>query len=63
MIIEKYETYLRKANVEIIDLSDNLCWNDRCEVISPAGYGIFTDPGHQGKFLSRHWLSVVDHLA
>ena len=62
VIIGKYETAIQQNNATLIDLSDNLCWEDLCEVTTPSGYAAFTDPGHYGKFYSRHWLSVVDHL-
>lgn len=30
-----YETEMKKANVNVIDLADNLCYDDNCEVLSP----------------------------
>lgn len=53
---------MRNANVDLIDLADNLCFEDLCEVTSPLGYGIYSDPHHYFKFYVRHWLSVVDHV-
>ena len=46
----------------MIDLADNLCWEDKCHVTSPSGYAAYTDGGHYGKFFARHWLSVVDYM-
>jgi len=43
-------------------LSDNLCYNDNCHVLTPTGYGIYVDSHHYSKFYSRHWQSAVDHL-
>jgi hypothetical protein len=62
VLIDKFEPVLRKMNINVIDLSDNLCWEDICEVTSPAGYAIFVDDNHFGKFYSRHWISAVDYL-
>jgi hypothetical protein len=42
-IFEKYETAMKNNNVGIIDLADNLCYEDSCEVISPIGYAIYSD--------------------
>ncbi len=53
---------MKSANVDLIDLADNLCWEDSCEVISPTGYAVYSDEHHYAKFYVRHWLSVVDHL-
>lgn len=53
---------MKKINVNVIDLADNLCYEDNCEVLSPLGYSIYTDDHHYAKFYSRHWLSAVDHL-
>lgn len=61
-MFEKYETAMKNANVDLIDLADNLCYEDSCEVISPRGYAIYSDEHHYGKFYARHWLSSVDHL-
>jgi hypothetical protein len=57
-----YEASMKSVNVPLIDLADNLCYDDICDVISPEGYAIYTDAHHYCKFYSRHWLSVVDHL-
>lgn len=57
-----YENEMKKINVNVIDLADNLCYEDNCEVLSPLGYSIYTDDHHYAKFYSRHWLSAVDHL-
>lgn len=46
----------------MIDFSDNLCWNDNCEVLTPSGHGVYVDRNHYAKFYTRHWMSVVDHL-
>jgi hypothetical protein len=62
VMIDKYETALRNVNAEIIDLTDNLCYEGMCEVTSPSGQSVYYDFHHHGKFYSRHWLSVVDHL-
>ena len=62
VLIDKYETEAKRMNVNLIDTSDNLCWEDVCEVISPSGYAIFSDDNHYGKFYTRHWISAVDHL-
>jgi len=62
VIIQKYEDAIKENKAKMIDISDNLCWNDTCHVISPTGYGIYTDDDHYGKFYSRHWLSSLDYL-
>lgn len=49
-------------NVKIINQTDNLCWNDICEVTTPKGYGAYYDADHVAKFTARNWLSCVDHL-
>ncbi len=61
-VIDAYETALSNANIKMIDLADNLCWDDLCHVLSPKGYTAFIDRDHMGKFYSRHWLTSVDHL-
>ena len=34
-LIDEYETNLKSLNVDMIDLTDNLCWEDTCHVLSP----------------------------
>lgn len=29
---------MKSVNVDLIDLTNNLCYEDNCEVISPEGY-------------------------
>lgn len=62
LVIDGFENAMREGNVSIIDLSDNLCWEDSCEVLSPSGYGVYVDENHYTRLYSLHWLSVVDHL-
>ncbi len=57
-----YETTMMNAGVKIIDIAENLCYNDSCEVLTPHGYAAYSDENHCGKFYARHWLSAVDHL-
>lgn len=61
-LIDEYETNLKSLNVDMIDLTDNLCWEDTCHVLSPEGYAVYVDENHYGKLYSRHWNSAVDHL-
>ena len=61
-MIEAFEKPMRDANIEVMDLTDHLCWEDECHVMSPSGHGVYVDGNHYGKFYVRHWLSVVDHL-
>lgn len=61
-MFEHYEALMKSVNVPLIDLADNLCFEDNCEVLSPEGYAIYTDGNHYSRFYSAHWLSVVDHL-
>jgi hypothetical protein len=60
--IDKFETTLSNANITMIDLADNLCWEDTCHVVSSKGYAAMTDRDHYGKFYARHWPSVLDDL-
>lgn len=62
-IIDEYETNLKRLKVNMIDLTDNLCWEDTCQVLSPLGYSVYVDENHYGKLYSRHRISAVDHLA
>ena len=61
-VIEKWETTMKNANVPIIDIAENLCWEDLCEKFTPLGYPAYQDNNHISKFYSRHWVSAVDHL-
>ncbi len=61
-IIEKFETALSNANVRMIDLADNLCWEDLCHVVSSKGYAAMIDPDHYGRFYARHWPTVLDEM-
>ena len=61
-IIEHFESSLTKVGVKLIDIADNLCYDDRCEVLTPSGYPVFTDFNHWGTLYSRYWASSVDHL-
>lgn len=53
---------MKNANVDFIDLADNICYEDSCEVLSPRGYAVYSDENHYAKLYVRHWLSAVDHL-
>jgi hypothetical protein len=61
-VVDYYETALTYANITMIDMADNLCWEDTCHVVSPKGYGVFVDRDHYGKHYASYWLTVVDSL-
>jgi hypothetical protein len=61
-VYDNWHRIINKTNVEMIDYKEHLCWEDLCELLSPKGYGVFTDDNHAGKFFSRHWFTAVDHL-
>lgn len=43
-------------------MSDNLCWQDECHVVSSKGYGGFIDSNHIGKFYSKYYFTIFDDL-
>ena len=61
-VIDYYEITLANANITMIDMADNLCWEDVCHVVSPKGYGAFIDQDHFGKHFARYWATAVDRL-
>jgi hypothetical protein len=61
-VIEYFESTLKKVGVKLIDIADNFCWEDRCEVLAPSGYPPYLDNNHFSLVYSRYWASSVDHL-
>lgn len=53
---------MKELGVGIVRFSDHLCWEDRCEVLSPTGYAVFRDDNHHSKLYSRYWASSLDFL-
>jgi hypothetical protein len=53
---------VKSINATIVDLSNNQCWNDICEVLTPTGYPIMYDTDHYTKTYSENWASNVDFL-
>jgi hypothetical protein len=46
----------------LIDFSDNQCWEDICEVLTPSGYPVFRDDDHYPNLYAQHWAGSVDFL-
>lgn len=45
-----------------MDFSDNLCYEDRCDVLTAKGYCIYFDEDHMTTISAKNWLNVVDYL-
>ena len=59
---EIFETFVKNVGAELVNLTDNMCYQDICEVLIPTGYPMTFDEDHQTKLYSRNWLGSVDYL-
>lgn len=57
-----FEQFVKNVNGELVNLTDNMCYQDICEVLIPTGYPMTFDEDHQTKLYSRNWLGSVDYL-
>lgn len=46
----------------VVDLSEHLCWDDICEVLTPSGYAIYKDNNHYSVSYSYNWAGALDFL-
>ncbi len=53
---------MKDCGAKIIDLSENQCWNNKCEVLSPSGHPTYIDDNHFASSYSKYWLSAVDSV-
>lgn len=53
---------MNKIGVKLIHLTDNMCWEDLCEVLTPSGYPIMKDAHHFTYKWSQYWANAVDFL-
>ncbi len=53
---------MKSIGVKLVDFSDNYCWNDYCELLTPEGYSIMRDKSHFRYNYSRNWGSAIDIL-
>ena len=60
--IQFTEAVLKEAGADIIDFSDNMCWEDVCHVLTPRGYCVMFDDDHFTTLAARNWLNIVDYL-
>ncbi|ETW06940.1 hypothetical protein H310_03051 [Aphanomyces invadans] len=51
-----------EANATLINFSDNLCWEDLCQVVNGHGEPVLADDNHIRAYTARNYLSVVDQV-
>ncbi|KAF0688552.1 Aste57867_19842 [Aphanomyces stellatus] len=62
-VISLVEGAIKAANATTIDLSDNQCFEDECQVISmKEGEPVFKDTNHIRPYYARNYLSVLDQV-
>ncbi|ETV93228.1 hypothetical protein H310_12824 [Aphanomyces invadans] len=52
----------QEANATLINFSDNLCWEDLCQVVNGHGEPVLADDNHIRAYTARNYLSVVDQV-
>ncbi len=53
---------MKSVGVKLIDFAEHQCWDDKCEVLTPKGYGIYIDDNHYRYVYSKYWATGVDFL-
>ncbi|KAF0691532.1 Aste57867_17273 [Aphanomyces stellatus] len=61
-LIGLVEHAITAANATILDLSDNYCWEDRCNVVDHDGTPIMKDSNTFTSAFAAEYLSVVDQV-
>ena len=51
-----------EGGATIIDYSENLCYDDLCQVIDPYGRPVYKEETHFQNYVVRDYLDVLDQV-
>jgi hypothetical protein len=53
---------MKSLDIPLIDFTDNTCFDDICEVLTPYGRPLKRDKDHFKATFVRYWMNSVDFM-
>ncbi|CAK4883231.1 unnamed protein product [Aphanomyces euteiches] len=61
-LIQQIEHTITAASATVYDISDNLCWEEECQVVDSKGIPIRKDSNVLTSTFAAEYLTVIDHV-